>query len=277
MNDKYKEIKKKILYYAENDDDIKAVIAIGSSTRDKVKADEFSDLDLVIVTHNTEKWFSGEYTGLLGNENISFIEPTLGGGKERRSIYDDDKDVDMVVFTVQQFEKAVKEGVASQVMNRGYEVLYDEAGFTDMIVQHIKSEVFKPQITQEEFTNMVNDFYFHNIWACKKLLRGELWSAKMCIDAYLKYYLLRIVELYSSKIHKADVWHDGRFIDRWADEFVLEKLKECFAHYDKEDMKKALYSTHELFAKLSSEFAEAVGFTYPNKAEECAKNYLIKN
>ena len=41
--DRYAEIKKKILHYAESDEEIKAVVAIGSSTRDTVLADEFLD------------------------------------------------------------------------------------------------------------------------------------------------------------------------------------------------------------------------------------------
>ena len=82
--DKYFQIKNKILESAESDDDIKAIVAIGSTTRSDVKADEYSDLDLFIVTSNTEPWFFGEYPKRFGNVNISFIENTLGGGKERR-------------------------------------------------------------------------------------------------------------------------------------------------------------------------------------------------
>ena len=156
--DRYAEIKKKILHYAESDEEIKAVVAIGSSTRDTVLADEFSDLDLIIATTDPDKWFSGEYPRLLGNVSISFIEPTLGGGKERRSIYDDDK-------------------------------------------------------------------------------------------------------------------HDGRFIARWADEFILRELKFCFAHYDTEDVKAALVHTHQLFAKLARAVAEKLDYAYPDQAEKCAEAF----
>ena len=100
--------------FAPRDDDIKAIVAIGSSTRSDVKADEYSDLDLFIITANTEPWFSGEYPKKFGNVNISFIENTLGGGKERRCIYDEDKDVDMILLTPEQFDAAVKEGVCSE-------------------------------------------------------------------------------------------------------------------------------------------------------------------
>ena len=272
--DRYAEIKKNLLHYAESDEEIKAVVAIGSSTRDTVLADEFSDLDLIIATTDPDKWFSGEYPRLFGNVSISFIEPTLGGGKERRSIYDEDKDVDMIIFTPEQFESAIKEGVAGWVMNRGYAILYDSDHFTELIKQYVKMEISHPDMTEEEFLNLVNDFYFHNIWACKKLLRGELWSAKMSVGAYLKNHLLKMIELYCYRINGTDVWHDGRFIDRWADDFILRELKICFAHYDTEDVKAALMHTHQLFAKLARAVAEILDYEYPEQAEKCAEAFL---
>ena len=272
--DKYFQIKSNILKYAESDDDIKAIVAIGSSTRSDVKADEYSDLDLFIITANTEPWFSGEYPKKFGNVNISFIENTLGGGKERRCIYDEDKDVDMLVFTPEQFEAAVKEGVAQWVMNRGYAVLYDSMVFTSLLEKHITLSVTAPSMTEDEFMNMINDFYFHNIWAYKKLKRGEIWSAKISVDSYLKNYLLRVIELYCSKVSGVDVWHDGRFLDRWADNEILSDLQKCFAHYDKDDIKRALIRTHELFARITRELAEAEGYEYPAGAEKCARAYL---
>lgn len=272
--DKYIQIKSKILEYAESDDDIKGIVAIGSTTRSDVKADEYSDLDLFIVTVNTEPWFSGEYPKRFGNVSISFIEDTLGGGKERRCIYDEDKDVDMLVFTPEQFEAAVKEGVAQWVMNRGYAVLYDSMDFTSLLENHITLSVTAPSMTEDEFLNMINDFYFHNIWAYKKLKRGEIWSAKISVDSYLKGYLLRMIELYRYKVSGVDVWHDGRFIDRWAGEEILSEIKESFAHYDKDDIKRALIKTHELFARITRELAEVEGYEYPTNAEKCAKAYL---
>ena len=180
----------------------------------------------------------------------------------------------MIVLTPEQFEAAIKEGVAQWVMNRGYEVLYDAMDFTSLLKKHITHSISSPFMPEDEFLNMINDFYFHNIWAYKKLKRGEIWSAKTCVDSYLKRYLLRMIELYCSKVSGVDVWHDGRFIDRWADEKILADLKDCFAHYDKDDIKKALIKTHELFACITRELAEIEGYEYPTGAEKCAKAYL---
>ena len=274
---RYSEIKNCICAYAAENKAVRAVIAIGSSTREDVPADEYSDLDLFIVTEETEKWFSGEIPALFGKVSISFIEPTLGGGRERRSIYDDDKDVDMIILTPEQFDRALEEGVAGWVMNRGYKMLYDPDGYAERIPRYVRPEVSRSAMSADEFTNAVNDFFFHNIWARKKLLRGELWAAKMCIDAYLKKLLLGMAEEYRITMTPGtDVWHDGRFFDSWAGEEVLEEMKNCFAHYDSEDCEKALSATHRLFSRLARAVTEKRGYTYPAEAEACAAAFLKK-
>lgn len=275
--DRYVDIKKKMLECASQDEDIKAIIAIGSSTRDEVKADEYSDLDLFIVCENTDAWYSGEYPKKFGDVKISFVEPTLGGGKERRCIYDEDRDVDMIIVTQSQFAEALRAGIASWVMNRGYDVLYDAIDVEKDIAKYVQKGHSTPNMSADEFENMVNDFFFHNIWAGKKLLRGELWAAKMCVDAYLKRYLLQAIELYCYELEGKDVWHDGRFIDTWAGEHITQELRNCFAHYEKSDVWEALKSTNRLFEEVTRAFAERKGYVYPDQAAKCAKAFLGKH
>lgn len=274
--DRYAQIKSRLAECAARDEDILAVAAIGSATRADLPADEYSDLDLIIVTEDAEKWYSGEYPEKLGSVSISFIEPTLGGGRERRCVYDDDKDVDMIIFTPAQFEKALADGVAEWVMNRGYSFIYGAQRYAAAVERFVKPAVSRPEMSEQEFCNLVNDFYFHNIWACKKLMRGELWSAAMCVDGYLKTRLLTIIEEYQILATGADVWHDGRFLDRWADGVILEELKLCFARYDAVDCKAALDNTHSLFARLAAEVAQRRGFEYPAEAQTAAAEFLRK-
>ena len=275
MPERYADIKNKLCELAEKDEDIRAVIAIGSYTRKDSPADQFSDLDLIIVTTVPESWYSGEYPAKLGEVGISFIEPTLGGGAERRCIYGADRDVDMIIFTPEQFGKALTDGVAEWVMDRGYELLCDKEDYTIWIPRYVSTKVSREVMSADEFVNLVNDFYFHNIWAYKKLKRGEMWSAVMCINGYLKERLLKIIEQYHMCIYDCDVWHDGRFLDRWADPYVAEDLEECFARYYYPDCVSALEATHTLFARLARELAEKMGYPYPKGAEKCAAGYIF--
>lgn len=273
--DRFIEIKRRLLEEAIADDQIKAVIVIGSSTRETVKADEYSDLDLIIVTDDVLKWHSNEYPEKLGNVSIAFLEPTLGGGKEKRVIYDEDKDVDFIIMTPDQFLEALRSGVCNIVMNRGYSILYDTMSYEEEIKTYVKPVILRSDIEEAEFINVVNDFYFHNIWAYKKLKRGEIWSAKMSIDAYLKGHLLKMIEVYCHEIEEKDVWHDGRFLDTWAKGFITDELKSCFSHYDEKDMKEALIHTHLLFEKVTRDIAIKKGFAYPESAVQCAKRYIF--
>lgn len=270
--DRFADIRARLMAIAAQDATLQAVIAIGSATRQNTPADEFSDLDLIIATTRPEDWLYGDMPARLGEMHISFTEPTLGGGTERRMLYEGSLDVDLIVFTPDQLAQAILEGPAGWVMNRGYQVLHDTMGVAALIAQHIRPAVAFTPMGEAEFANVVNDFFFHAVWADKKLRRGEVWTAKMCIDAYLKHLLLRVIEL--DRCLYADVWHDGRFLDRWAGEDTKHALAECFAHYDPADMLQALLSTVRLFGRVARRAAAAHGYAYPAAAEAYAAQLL---
>ena len=58
--DRFIEIKKALLRYAENSEDLLAVIAIGSSVRSYDAADAYSDLDMILVCRNPADWLYGD-------------------------------------------------------------------------------------------------------------------------------------------------------------------------------------------------------------------------
>lgn len=76
--DRYIDIKNRIIEYAGQDEDMKAVIVIGPSTREEVKADEYSDLDLIIVSENVNRWYSGgRLKGVIGKKWLNKKHSTL--------------------------------------------------------------------------------------------------------------------------------------------------------------------------------------------------------
>ena len=270
--DRFADVKARLLSIAAQDATLQAVIMIGSGTRQDTPADEFSDLDLIIATTRPEDWLCGDSPGQLGDMRISFTEPTLGGGAERRMLYAGSLDVDLIVFTPEQLTQAVLDGVAGWVMNRGYDVMHDAMGITPLIAQHVFPTAGFTPMGETEFANVVNDFFFHAVWADKKLHRGEMWTAKMCIDAYLKRLLLRMIEL--ARCGERDVWHDGRFLDHWADAETVAALRDCFAHYEAADMAQALRETVRLFARVGREAAEVHGYAWPVRAQQEAESLL---
>lgn len=270
MDDKFSDIKQRLMLLSKQNSDLHAIVAIGSSVRTYAPADEFSDLDLMIVCDNPADWLCGDLPNKLGDIRISFVEPTFAGGMERRILYNGSLDVDLIVLTPEQMDLAVKSGVAAEVMGRGYCVLYDAIKIADRLT-NLQAPSYRG-MKEQEFGNMVNDFWFHTVWAAKKILRGELWTAKMCVDAYMKNLLLKMLE--ASEADSKDVWHNGRFLEKWTGDDVVTALNGCFAHYDRGDIAFALDNTAVLFGKLSHRVAQNRGFTYPNGAEEYARLLL---
>ncbi len=275
--DKFEKIKQNLIQLARDREDIYAVIEFGSQARTKQKADDYSDLDIMIITSKPDYYIGqDEWLEHIGETRISFVEPTFAGGRERRILFSGNLDVDYVMLTKEQCSSIFEDHFIDVIVSRGYCILYDSIELSerfDAIKSYGEQEKTKmSRMTEAEFTNRINDFWFHIVWASKKLRRGELWSAKMCIDAYLKNHLLSMMEFYHISIHGAeyDVWHDGRFLDQWADEDVRAELMDCFGHYSLESMEQALERTAVLFARLAKESAHRNAYQYPITVQQYA-------
>lgn len=66
----------------------------------------------------------------------------------------------MVLFSTEQFLDVIENGIASMVMGRGYQVWYDVMDCTALLSRSIVKEIQPAEFSEEEFCNMVNDFFF---------------------------------------------------------------------------------------------------------------------
>ncbi|NBD35360.1 MAG: aminoglycoside adenylyltransferase, partial [Chloroflexi bacterium] len=129
---------------------------------------------------------------------------------------------------------------------------------------------------EAEFLNVVNDFWYHTVWTGKHVRRGELWWGKSCCDGYLKHLLHQMLtwHTHATQPDEVDTWMRGRFLEEWADARAVAALPEIFAHYDEEDVWRALLSTMELFHWLAVETATALGYSYPHAGEAHARDLV---
>jgi aminoglycoside 6-adenylyltransferase len=132
--------------------------------------------------------------------------------------------------------------------------------------------------TEDEYLNLVNDFWYHTVWTIKKLLRGELWAAKFCADGYMKQKLLWMLTFHAHVRNgwNYNTWHNGRFIDFWADGQAMSEMKFAFARYEKDDIARALMMTMDIFRRIALEVSEETGYRYPEDAEKSAREWIGK-
>jgi aminoglycoside 6-adenylyltransferase len=272
----------KLVSFANKSDLIQAMILFGSRARDQNVADNYSDYDIILLVKDVDYFLNtNQWLNQIENYYISFQEPTVAGGQERRVFFNDAMDMDFLFYDVKNAEWLAADITIRSFFSRGYKMLVDKIDFKVEIERNQPSETtkkIKNVFTENEFINLANTFWFHSIWSVKKLLRGETWSAKKCVDGYMKDLLRQMLEGYSKAVHSGDidVWHDGRFFDNWVDENIKKQLKTAYGTYDTEDILRALNNTMLIFSEVSSKTAALLYYDNPISAESYAVEQIEK-
>ena len=232
----YEEFVNQFRIWAENRSDIRAVIIIGSRARTVQPADEWSDLDLVLVTTDPDRYLlQTDWLNQFGTVRITFLEQiAVGNGKERRVLFDGALDVDFVPVTSEFMEELLRHPAGQQMISNGFRIIVDKDCFSDRLTGGSETDLEWHAPSIEAFDQLVNDFLYHAVWTAKKLCRGEVWVAKWCCDVYMKRQLLQMLQWHAQPWNDENkaVWHDGRFLESWADRRALEQLGTTFARYD---------------------------------------------
>jgi aminoglycoside 6-adenylyltransferase len=274
----YAALEARFVTWAETVPDLRAAVIIGSRARRERPADEWSDLDLLIVTTDPGYYISTTaWLDAIGAYWLTFVEATSdGAGQERRVLFDGGLDVDFAPVPAEELERLASDPFAADLIRHGVRVLLDKDGvLTEALKQFslpqpVESGPAQPP-GEARFLNVINDFWYHAVWTAKKLRRGELWTAKGCVDSYLKWQcLLPMIEWHAHTVHGWDygTWFRGRFLEQWADPRVVEGLREAYGRYDADDLWRALLATMDLFRWLAVETAARLGYPYPTRAEE---------
>jgi aminoglycoside 6-adenylyltransferase len=126
--------------------------------------------------------------------------------------------------------------------------------------------------------NEIHDYWYHCVWLTKKIQRGELWTAARCLNVYLQAKLLRMIEI-STRLaveNEVDTWHNGRFLEKWADPAIIGRLQGCFTDYDAQALKRALSRHMSLYHDLASDVAARRGIPYPHEARKQVVEWIAK-
>jgi aminoglycoside 6-adenylyltransferase len=219
------ELLDRIVSWAQACPDIRGVLLVGSQARSNRPADEWSDLDLAIITIDPDRYLSRtDWLEQLGHPWITFLEGTIVGALERRVLYEGALDVDFNFFTPEWLQRLLIEvaagaegvnsdvrvqprhevAVAASVLRRGVRVLLDKDGTAAALlpVSEVRPAARPPE--EAEFLNVVNDFWYHAVWTAKKLRRGELYIAKGCCDSYMKRLLTDMIVCHAHVTHGWD-------------------------------------------------------------------------
>ena len=247
--------------WAQERDDVSAVIVVGSRARADTPADRWSDLDIILIVDDPEPYAeSAAWVSEFGTPALTFLADTPSGQRERRVLYETGEDVDFPLFPLSALDRLGQSANAAVLLARGYRVLVDKIGLEERLRDVVDLAPIPTLRDQADVNQLASDFWYHALWTAKKLRRGEVFTAIDCLDGYMKARLVTLLEWHARAVDPSvDTWHAGRFLERWADPGALSALEEAFAHYDLRDVARALWETIDLFQGLEKETASRLG------------------
>jgi aminoglycoside 6-adenylyltransferase len=270
VDTKYDKTVDEIIAWSQQDSNVEGAIVIGSQVRDELHADEWSDLDVMVLANSPyllldeATWMDRFGTPVCVFVEVNELPFATWNWCVKRVLFDDYRAVDFSILPSDKLDEVLS--VNKGIMSKGYRVVYDPN--PDLLDSKIRAVIEKieeavPQIPIErELSNDVSNLLFHIIWAFKKIKKGELWVAVRCINTYIRDLLLRLIEFYNASVTKKPsvVMYSGRFLEDRTDGEILVQLKHCFAKYDEQDAIDTLGHLVDVTWFVSRRLFEALGY-----------------
>ncbi len=264
----------KVIDWAKRETAIRAVVITGSLARDDGSVDEYSDLDVQIITDDIKRYTDDDlWLDSLGEVWIRF--PLYEDVPYRLVWFADGFKVDFQFVRLDQVRTMIDTGVLTDEYQRGYREAMDKDGLFGSLPP--SPRVFPPPAPPraEEVLATINEFWFEAIHVAQFIRRREFWVVKFR-DWTMKEDLLRLLEWQARATGGTDVntWLLGKRIMLWADEAAVEAIKQIWTSWDAADLWGGLLLQMELFRRLSLELSAALGFDYSETTFRDIERYI---
>jgi aminoglycoside 6-adenylyltransferase len=266
-------LEQRLINWATDDPNVRGMLLIGSRAQEST-ADQLADYDITLFTQNPSQltadsaWFHA-----IGPVAICVKTARQVGERfaaTRLVIYEDGQKVDYTILGT----GALDDVIASGDLVGGFHVLLDKDNNLATLPEHLQREM-PPMPTQQEFTGVVEEFWFEIYHVTKYLAREERWMARVR-ECAVNEFLLTMIEWHSRARHGRDLdtHYLGKRITEWASPDVLARLPETYSGDDPTSAWAALDATCQLFRDIARETATRLTLTYPDHPERTIVDIL---
>ncbi len=274
------DILSKIVTWAQNESEIRAIILEGSRASD-INTDEFSDYDLnVFVTDHTKytsnnKWMS-KFDDLVVYQKEKFFHENIEL-QTRLVVYKNSPKVDFSFWPISLLRKIADNKVLPERYKNGYKVLLDKDHLTGNMPLPSLDGFVTGKPTKNEVLTTIYNFWFEAYCIAKYLRRESLWYSKILENGPIKRFLLQMILWYESSRNdwrNNRIHLEGKNLESHIDEETRQALAGCFSRYDKDDTWRSLCAMMELFKRLSLDVTVNLSIQYPDKSVAQIEKYI---
>jgi aminoglycoside 6-adenylyltransferase len=276
-SDRHKQLIERLLAWANDDENLRAVIVTGSWSRGGGSSDQFSDRDIEIIARDPKPLLDDDsWIHDLAPVWVSLYLTNDDDPETRLVFFEDALKVDFTISDSQRLHQMVSYGVLNDLYERGYQVLLDKDGIASELPRAIGKHPRLALPTEAEFGAVVSEFWFEAAHMPTYLSRDELWVVKQR-DGTMKNMLLRMIEWHALVMQgaEADVWYIGTKMKRWVDPDIWQELDAIYGHFDRQDSFRSIVATMTLFSRLTHEVADPLRLNWPEHSEHHIMEYVL--
>lgn len=272
---------KAIFQWAEENQDVKAVLLTSSLVNPLAPVDDFSDLDIELIFEDNSPYVEDtRWLDSFGNP-IAMIEENErcfeGKHAMKMVLYEDGGKVDFKLYSKKQFIEETQLKKLPADWDIGYKVLIDKEHLTARMLSPTYQISIIQKPTEKDFQKLINDFWWDTTYVVKCLKRDDIFYAKYMSETIIRTeYLITIIEWYIASQHQWNVTTNkyGRLFKKYLDGDEWMEIEKTFSGSDIEENWNALFAMAELVSKIGRKLAEILNYQYPYQLEKDILHYM---
>ena len=276
------DVLKQVSEWADQNQNVRAVILTSSRTNPNAPVDPLSDFDIELFVRNLQPFLAGDaWLAPFGAILVRWppSPPDDGDRTTRLVMFADGLRIDFQIKMCNVLVQDVARPDLPLYYDIGYEVLLDKDGLAEGLgpPSHCAHRTKKP--SESEYDAVVRTFWWDATYVATYLWRDELFFAKYMLDDALHYeYLTEVLAWHIGVEHDWTInpGAHSRWLKRYLDSGTWSSVEASFAGAGIEDNWRALFETTKLFGRLATQVGEALGYTYPHDLDRGVTEYLTQ-
>ena len=260
----------RVRQWSRQEDTIRALVITGSHARDDGTTDEFSDLDIQVISADLNRFTADDsWLDMLGevwirfplNQNVPFRLVWFRGGIKVDFQFIDLEDMPSIAL--------------SEEYARGYHILLDKDNLFHDLPPSTRGLPQQPPPNTADVQNTINEFRFEALHVAQFIRRRDFWVVKHR-DWTMKCDLLRMLA-WQARILNAEPLNTsrlGRRLSCWADDTLKAAVEGIWAGWEAEALWDALFLQLMLFQRLAEAVTDALHCEYPAETYSEIEAYI---
>jgi aminoglycoside 6-adenylyltransferase len=259
----------RVVAWAEAEENVRVVVVTSTRAREEGPPDALSDYDVVVALTDVDRFDPAAAYGTpaarWGDEHDVHGTTTFFRGV----VYDDGVKIDWTLWPADVPELVAEHGLTDD-LDVGYRVLLDKDGTTARWAQPTHRAHIPRRPTEAEYVELVEEFWWTATYVAKACARHEHFFLRFALDVDLTHGVLRRMLEWWIETERDWQWRPGahgRGLERQLPRDVADELTAALGSFER---------TVTLFRRAARHVGDALGYAYPQYADDAVSAYIDK-